>query len=108
MRKIIILALSIIFIGTLVYAETFSPVTKDNEVENIEQVKIKGAKKIDSEVIYTLSDIDAELALIGKNIEKYQAQIAEWEDRQSFLLDLRIYIEEEAKKIKLKEKEGVE
>lgn len=98
MKKLLLTIITICFLFSVAYAaETFIPVTQDNEVTDINQVKIK--KRITTEKhvdeIYTLPQIDAQITKIQVRIEHLQGDIA-------VLQTLRESILQEAKKIKLK------
>lgn len=98
MKKLLLTIIVICFLVSVAYAkQTFIPITQDNEVTNINQVKIK--KRITTEKhvdeIYTLPQIDAQIAKVQIRIEHLQGDIA-------VLQTLRKSILQEAKKVKLK------
>jgi len=98
MKKALLMIITVCFLASIVYATgTFIPVTKDNEVTNINQVKI--TKRITEEKhidkTYTLSGIDAQIAKVQARITHLQGDITE-------LQELRALILKEVKKIVLK------
>ena len=98
MRKILFIVITVCFLASVAYAtETFISVTKDNEVTNINQVKITKRiieeKHIDK--TYTLSGIDAQIAKIQARIEHLQGDITELQALRALVLD-------KAEEVKLK------
>ena len=77
--------------------KTYSLITKDDEVTNIDQVKVNERVTEESNVdkVYTLPDVDVQIAKKQVRIEHLQGDIAE-------LQALRTLVLNEAKKIKLK------
>jgi len=77
--------------------KTYSLITKNDEVTSINQVKIKERTTEESNVdeVYTLPDVDVQIAKKQARIEHLQGDITE-------LQDLRTVILNEAKKITLK------
>jgi hypothetical protein len=72
----------------------WTPITKDNEVERLEDVVIKGTKTVPREGHFSLKSIDSEIALLDSSI-------AELQSRRLELVSLRVEIDIEAKKILL-------
>ena len=98
MKKALLMIITVCFLASVAYATgTFIPVTKDNEVTNINQVKI--TKRITEEKhidkTYTLPGIDAK-------IDKVQARIIHLQGDITELQELRVLILKEAEKIVLK------
>ena len=77
--------------------KVYSLITKDDEVTNIDQVKVNERVTEESNVdkVYTLPDVDSQIAKKQARIEHLQGDIAE-------LQALRTLVLNEAKKIKLK------
>jgi TolA-binding protein len=100
MKKLIAIIALTLFASTSFAAETFVPVTKDNEVVSINDVQVK--KVITTEVVeekaYTLPQIDADIAKIQARITHLQGDIA-------VLQELKAKIETEVKKVILKKAE---
>ena len=108
MRKLLITILALGLSASLVLAANYSAVTPDNEVEALEQVKIKAVEQVAQETVYSLADIDRQVAEITANIATYEQTIADWQARLTLLAEMRVAVEKEAKKIKLKAKAIVE
>lgn len=108
MKKSLIILLVLTLSASLALAANYSAVTGDNEVEELEQVKVKSTEQVAQETVYSLADIDRQVAEIQANIATYEQTIADWQARLALLAEMRIAIEKEAKKIKLKAKEVVE
>ena len=108
MRKLFIIILALTFSATLALAANYSAVTPDNEVEALEQVKVKSTEMVAQETVYSLADIDRQVAEITANIATYEQTIADWQARLTLLAEMRVAVEKEAKKIKLKVKATVE
>ena len=77
--------------------KVYSLITKDDEVSSINQVEVKERTTEESNVdeVYTLPDVDVQIAKKQARIEHLQGDITE-------LQDLRTVILNEAKKITLK------
>jgi len=77
--------------------KTYSLITKDDEVTNINQVKIKERTTEESNVdeVYTLPDVDVQIAKKQARIEHLQGDIAE-------LQALRVLVLDKAEEVKLK------
>ena len=77
--------------------KTYSLITKDDEVTNINQVKIKERTTEESNVdeVYTLPDVDVQIAKKQARIVHLQGDITELQALKTLVLN-------EAKKIKLK------
>lgn len=98
MKRLILTITAVLFMTSASYAaEVFVPITGDNEVTSIDQVKIKGTvtESQHTNSIYTLPSIDSKIAKKQARIEHLQADIVE-------LQMLRGKVETEAKKIVLK------
>ncbi len=73
-------------------------VTQDNEVEDIESVQVKLKKTVDADEVYTLSYLNTQIQVVTTQVQGAQARLAE-------LNALKVDVEKEAKKVKLKVKE---
>jgi TolA-binding protein len=101
MKKLIIAATILLFAFPAFAAEEFVPVTKDSEVTSIDQVQVKKVvteQKID-ETVYTLPQIDADIAKIQARIDHLQGDIDK-------LKALKASVLKEAEKIELKKEEA--
>ena len=102
MKKTIIAIIALtLFASTAFAAETFTPVTKDNEVTSIDQVQVKKviSKQVEEETVYSTPKIDADISKIQARITHLQGDIA-------VLEALKAKIETEAKKVILKKEEA--
>jgi len=104
MKKLLIIILALGLSASLALAANYSAVTPDNEVEVLEQVKVKSTEMVAQETVYSLADIDRQVAEITANIATYEQTIADWQARLTLLAEMRVAVEKEAKKIKLKAK----
>ena len=77
--------------------KTYSLITKDGEVSSINQVKIKERTTEESNVdeVYTLPDVDVQIAKKQARIEHLQGDITE-------LQALRVLVLDKAEDVKLK------
>ena len=99
MKKIILLVAILAFLAVPVLAQEelateYSPVTKDFEVSELEEVTVMQKTVSVNEISWTLSEIDFYIGMAKSTIAQYQAQL-------DTLTELRGKIEAEAKKIKL-------
>ena len=75
----------------------YEVVTKDNEVEDINQVQVKLKKVVSDDRILTLSYLNTQIQVVTTEIQNAQAKLAE-------LNALVVDVDKEAKKVKLKVK----
>ena len=108
MKKLLIILLALTLSASLALAASYTAVTPDNEVEVLEQVKVKSTEMVAQETVYSLADIDRQVTEITANIAIYEQTIADWQVRLVLLAEMRVAVEKEAKKIKLKVKAIVE
>ena len=97
MKKLFISITAVLFmVSVSIAAETFTAVTQDDQVTNINQVKIlkRVTEEKHTDKIYTLPMIDAQIAKKQARINHLQADIAE-------LQALRALVLAEAEKVKL-------
>ena len=98
MKKLLLIIIAICFLASVAYAaETYTPVTEDDQVTDINQVKIKHRVTTEkhTDKVYTLPGIDAQIAKIQARITHLQGDITD-------LQALRVLILKEAEKVKLK------
>lgn len=101
MKKTIIAIIALtLFASTAFAAETFTPVTKDNEVTSIDQVQVKKVitKQVEEETVYSMPQIDGQIAKIQARIDHLQGDI-------DVLKVLKAKILKEAEKVQLKVEE---
>jgi hypothetical protein len=94
MRRCIILIISLL-IAYNAFADTYTAVTGDNEVEKKEEVVVKRSYDESKAVNMSMNSIDAEIAVID-------AKIAELNARKAALQAIRTNVETEAGKVTLK------
>jgi len=78
MKKILFAVITIYFLFSVAHAsETYIPITKDYEVTDINQVKIKHRITTENHIdeTYTLPEIDAQIAKIQVRINHLQGDI---------------------------------
>lgn len=97
MKKLMIALMIYLFTLPAYAQETFTPVTKDNEVTSVDAVQVKKAIVIQntSEEILTLRKIDADIAKIQERIDHLNGDI-------DILKALRDKVLKEAGKVVLK------
>lgn len=101
MKKTIIAIIALtLFASTVFAAEQFVPVTKDNEVTSIDQVQVEKVitKQVEEKTVYTIPQIDADIAKIQARIDHLQGDI-------DVLKALKAKILAEAEKVQLKVEE---
>lgn len=99
MKTLMIMITAILFAASISFAaETFAPVTQDDEVVEIDQVKVKKTITTSSstDTVYTLQKIDSDITKKQARISHLQGNIVE-------LQALRAKVLIEAKKVKLRE-----
>ena len=94
MRILAVLAVSVLLVTPVMGADSYVPVTPDNEVETVGQVKVIRLMSIPMQQPYTLNVIDAQLA-------DYANQISRIEQEMSDLTEIRGKVAPEAAKVKL-------
>jgi TolA-binding protein len=101
MKKLLIAATILLFTFPALAAEEFVPITKNSEVTSIDQVRVKKVvteQKVD-ETVYTLPQVDADIAKIQARIDHLQGDIDK-------LKALKAEVLKEAEKIELKKEEA--
>lgn len=93
--KTLILLTVLLFAVPAFCQDTYTAVTKDGEVENIGEVRIKKEWQEPAEEVLTLDIVQSKIDKCDRQIAKWQARKAEWEA-------IKAKVQTEAEKVTLK------
>ena len=98
MKRLILITTILLFLSSFVYAEnSYKVITDTDTVDDISNVEVEVTTTTEKKMVQTLSDIDRQIAKQQERILKLQKTLEYYEE-------LRLDIEAEAKKVKLKAK----
>lgn len=99
MKRLLLIIMSILFCS-IAWGGDYIAVTHDDVVDEIGKVKVEETKDVEKKTVFTLNYIDEQIAKRQKRIEGLQAVIESYQA-------IRILVDVEAKKVKLKPKENI-